>query len=166
MFEVFEKTESQVRSYCRKYPVEFNRAKNAELFSVDGERYIDFLAVAGSMNYGHNNSEIKAKILEYLSEDNIINALDMYTKAKEEFLVTFDEKILKPKNLDYKVMCCGPTGTNANEAALKLARKNTGRTNVIAFSGAFHGMTLGSLAMTTDRTLLLRMTDRWIPLPT
>ncbi len=152
MFEVFEKTESQVRSYCRKYPVEFNRAKNAELFSVDGERYIDFLAVAGSMNYGHNNSEIKAKILEYLSEDNIINALDMYTKAKEEFLVTFDEKILKPKNLDYKVMCCGPTGTNANEAALKLARKNTGRTNVIAFSGAFHGMTLGSLAMTTDRT--------------
>lgn len=152
MFEVFEKTESQVRSYCRKYPVEFNRAKNAELFSVDGERYIDFLAVAGSMNYGHNNPEIKAKILEYLSEDNIINALDMYTKAKEEFLVTFEEKILKPKNLNYKVMCCGPTGTNANEAALKLARKNTGRTNVIAFSGAFHGMTLGSLAMTTDRT--------------
>ncbi len=152
MFEVFEKTESQVRSYCRKYPVEFNKAKNAELFSVDGERYIDFLAVAGSMNYGHNNPEIKAKIIEYLSEDNIINALDMYTAAKEEFLSTFEEKILKPRNLDYKVMCCGPTGTNANEAALKLARKNTGRTNVIAFSGAFHGMTLGSLAMTTDRT--------------
>lgn len=152
MFEVFEKTESQVRSYCRKYPVEFNKAKNAELFSVDGERYIDFLAVAGSMNYGHNNPEIKAKILEYLSEDNIINALDMYTAAKEEFLSTFEEKILKPRNLDYKVMCCGPTGTNANEAALKLARKNTGRTNVIAFSGAFHGMTLGSLALTTDKT--------------
>ena len=152
MFEVFEKTESQVRSYCRKYPVEFNRAKNAELYSVDGERYIDFLAVAGSMNYGHNNPEIKAKILEYLSEDNIINALDMYTAAKEEFLSTFEEKILKPRNLEYKVMCCGPTGTNANEAALKLARKNTGRMNVIAFSGAFHGMTLGSLAMTTDRT--------------
>ena len=152
MFEVFEKTESQVRSYCRKYPVEFNKAKNAELFSVEGERYIDFLAVAGSMNYGHNNPEIKAKIVEYLSEDNIINALDMYTAAKEEFLRTFEEKILEPRNLNYKVMCCGPTGTNANEAALKLARKNTGRMNVIAFSGAFHGMTLGSLAMTTDRT--------------
>ncbi|WP_418745717.1 diaminobutyrate--2-oxoglutarate transaminase [Frisingicoccus sp.] len=152
MFEVFEKTESQVRSYCRKYPVEFNKAKNAELFSVEGERYIDFLAVAGSMNYGHNNPEIKAKIMEYLGEDNIINALDMYTAAKEEFLQTFEEKILRPRNLNYKVMCCGPTGTNANEAALKLARKNTGRTNVIAFSGAFHGMTLGSLAMTTDKT--------------
>ena len=90
--------------------------------------------------------------MEYLSEDNIINALDMYTKAKEEFLVTFKEKILAPRNLDYKVMCCGPTGTNAVEAALKLARKNTKRSGVIAFSGAFHGMTLGSLAMTTDRT--------------
>lgn len=152
MFEVFESTESVVRSYCRKYPVEFSKAKNSELFSVDGERYIDFLAVAGSMNYGHNNPEIKAKIMEYLSEDNIINALDMYTKAKEEFLVTFKEKILAPRNLDYKVMCCGPTGTNAVEAALKLARKNTKRSGVIAFSGAFHGMTLGSLAMTTDRT--------------
>lgn len=152
MFEVFEKTESVVRSYCRKYPVVFSKAKNAEIFSADGERYIDFLAVAGSMNYGHNNPEIKAKIVEYLSEDNIINALDMYTAAKEEFLSTIKEKILEPRNLDYKVMCCGPTGTNAVEAALKLARKNTGRTNVIAFSGAFHGMTLGSLAMTTDRT--------------
>ncbi len=152
MFEVFENIESQVRSYCRKYPVVFDRALNAELFSVDGERYIDFLAVAGSMNYGHNNPEIKAKILEYLSEDRVINALDMYTAAKEEFLDTFNTKILKPRNLDYKIMCCGPTGTNANEAALKLARKNTGRTNIIAFGGAFHGMTLGSLAMTTDHT--------------
>ena len=152
MFEVFESTESQVRSYCRKYPVVFSKAKNSELFSVEGERYIDFLAVAGSMNYGHNNPEIKAKIVEYLSEDHVINALDMYTEAKEEFLLTFKERILKPRNLDYKVMCCGPTGTNAVEAALKLARKNKGRTNIIAFSGAFHGMSLGSLAMTTDRT--------------
>ena len=152
MFEIFESTESEVRCYCRKYPVVFSKAKNAEIFSADGERYIDFLAVAGSMNYGHNNPEIKAKILEYLSEDHIINALDMYTAAKEEFLLTIKEKILKPRNLDYKVMCCGPTGTNAVEAALKLARKNKGRTNVIAFAGAFHGMTLGSLALTTDRT--------------
>ena len=152
MFEVFEKNESQVRSYCRKYPAEFHKAKNAEIFSVDGERYIDFLAVAGSMNYGHNNPEIKSAVMEYLSEDAIINALDMYTKAKEEFLQTFQSAILEPRHLNYKVMCCGPTGANAVEAALKLARKNTKRTGVIAFSGAFHGMTLGSLSMTTDRT--------------
>ncbi len=151
MFDIFERKESQVRSYCRKYPVIFDKAFNAELFSDEEERFIDFLASAGSMNYGHNNPEIKEKILEYLSEDRVINSLDMYTKAKEEFLQTFTEDILEPRNLDYKVMCCGPTGTNAVEAALKLARKNQKRTNVFAFAGAFHGMTLGSLALTTDR---------------
>lgn len=148
---IFEEKESSVRSYCRKYPVVFSHAKNAEMFSVDGTRYIDFLAMAGSMNYGHNNIDIKQRILDYLSEDRIINSLDMYTEAKESFFSCFTEKILYPRQLDYKIMCCGPTGTNAVEAALKLARKNTGRKNVIAFSGAFHGMTLGSLALTTDR---------------
>lgn len=151
MFEIFENRESQVRSYCRKYPAVFERAKNAEIFTVDGERYIDFLAVAGSMNYGHNNPEIKKAVLDYLSEDRIINSLDMYTAAKQEFLETITHEILEPRGLDYKIMCCGPTGTNAVEAALKLARKNKKRTGVIAFSGAFHGMTLGSLALTTDR---------------
>lgn len=149
--KIFEKHESNVRSYCRKYPVIFERAKNAELFDENGERYIDFLAVAGSMNYGHNNPEIKKQIIEYLAEDNVINALDMYTKAKAEFLKVFTTEILQPRDLNYKVMCCGPTGTNGVEAALKLARKVTGRTQIFAFSGAFHGMTLGSLALTTDR---------------
>lgn len=148
---VFEDYESKVRSYCRKYPVEFKKALNAEIYSVDGDRYIDFLDVAGSLNYGHNNPYIKRAILDYLAEDNIINALDMYTQAKEDFLVTFNKKILEPRGLNYKVMCCGPTGTNSIEAALKLARKNKKRNNVFAFSGAFHGMSLGSLAMTTDQ---------------
>ena len=152
MFEIFESTESEVRSYCRKYPVRFSEARNAEMFSSEGERYIDFLAGAGALNYGHNNPEIKGAVMEYLSKDSIIHALDMYTEAKEDFLTTFKKDILEPRGLDYKVMFCGSTGTNAVEAALKLARKNTGRTNVIAFSGAFHGMTLGSLAMTTDQT--------------
>lgn len=151
MFEIFEERESQVRSYCRKYPAVFERAKNAELFTVEGARYVDFLAVAGSMNYGHNNPDIKKAVMDYLSEDRIINSLDMYTAAKQEFLETFTQEILMPRKLDYKVMCCGPTGTNAVEAALKLARKNKKRSGVIAFAGAFHGMTLGALALTTDR---------------
>lgn len=150
-FSVFENVESNVRSYCRKYPVVFKRAMNALMFSERGDRYIDFLAVAGSMNYGHNNPFIKKAIMDYLSEDYVINSLDMYTCAKSEFLHDFSELILAPRGLDYKVMCCGPTGTNAVEAALKLARKNKNRTGVIAFSGAFHGMSLGSLALTTDR---------------
>ena len=150
--DFISKNESEVRSYCRKYPAVFENARNAELFTAEGDRYIDFLAMAGSMNYGHNNPCIKNKIMEYLAGDSLINSLDMYTVAKNNFFDKLINNILIPRDLKYKIMCCGPTGTNAVEAALKLARKNTGRRNVIAFGGAFHGMTLGSLALTTDRT--------------
>ena len=147
---IFEEHESQVRSYCRKYPVVFEYAKNAVIYSCDGTKYIDFLDAAGSMNYGHNNPDIKRAVMGYLAEDRIMNALDMYTVAKAEFIETFIKDIMEPRGLDYKIMCCGPTGTNAVEAAIKLARKNTKRTEIIAFSGAFHGMTLGALSLTTD----------------
>lgn len=150
MFEIFEKNESSVRSYCRNFPVKFSKARNAELYSENNERYIDFFAGAGAINFGHNNPYIKSKIIEYLNEDNIIHALDMYTVAKEKFISTFFDIIIKPKKLDYKIMFCGSTGANAVEAALKLVRKNKKRSNVFAFSGAFHGMSLGSLAMTSD----------------
>jgi len=146
----FEKHESQVRSYCRNFPIVFNGAKMDELVSEEGKQYIDFFAGAGAINYGHNNPYIKSKIMEYLSEDNIIHALDMYTVEKRNFIKVFNENILEPKKLNYKIMFCGSTGTNAVEAALKLARKNKKRENVFAFSGAFHGMTLGSLALTSD----------------
>ena len=73
MANIFEEHESEVRSYCRKYPVVFSKAKNAEMFDEDGTRYIDFLSVAGSMNYGHNNPVIKKAITDYLAEDHIIN---------------------------------------------------------------------------------------------
>ena len=151
MFEIFETMESQVRSYCRKFPVLLSNARNAELISETGERYIDFFCGAGAMNYGHNNPYIKKAILDYLSEDRIIHALDMYTGAKRDFLEVLREIVFIPRGMDYKVMCCGSTGTNAVEAALKLARKNTGRTNVIAFHGAFHGMTIGSIACTGEK---------------
>ena len=151
MFEIFDTMESQVRSYCRKFPILFSHARNAELFSETGERYIDFFCGAGAMNYGHNNPSIKKAILGYLSEDHIIHALDMYTGAKRDFLEALRDIIFIPRGLDYKVMFCGSTGTNAVEAALKLARKNTGRTNVIAFHGAFHGMTIGSIACTGEK---------------
>lgn len=150
MISVFEENESQVRSYCRKFPVEFSHAANDTLQTTAGVQYIDFFAGAGAVNFGHNNSYIKAAILDYLKEDRIIHALDMYTQAKEEFITTFKNSVLAPRSLDYKIMFCGPTGTNAVEAALKLARKNKKRANVFAFSGAFHGMSLGSLAMTGD----------------
>ncbi|MFA5383171.1 MAG: aspartate aminotransferase family protein [Eubacteriales bacterium] len=150
MFEIFEKYESNVRSYCRAFPIKIKKASNAFLITSDGVPYIDFFAGAGAMNFGHNNPYIKSKIMEYLEMDNIIHALDMYTEAKEKFIKTFINNILLPKKMNYKIMFCGPTGTNAVEAALKLVRKNKKRSNVIAFSGAFHGMSLGSLAVTSD----------------
>ena len=148
--QVFETYESEVRSYCRKFPVVFTNAKNAILKDVDGNEYIDFLCGAGSVNYGHNNDYIKNKVIAYLQQDGIVHSLDLYTEAKGEFIQCFEEKVLKPRGYDYKIMFTGPTGANSMEAALKLARKVTGRSNVFALMGAFHGMTLGTLAMTTD----------------
>lgn len=146
---IFEDRESQVRSYCRSFPVVFTKSKMSTLIDENGRQYIDFFAGAGALNYGHNNDYIKKQILEYIENDGITHALDMFAGAKKEFLQIFDDKILKPRKLDYKVAFCGPTGTNAVEGALKLCRKVTGRSNVFAFTGSFHGMTMGSAAITS-----------------
>jgi diaminobutyrate-2-oxoglutarate transaminase len=148
MTNIFETLESQVRSYCRAFPVVFRKAVGATLYDESGRRYIDFFAGAGALNYGHNHPFIKRKILEYLQEDGIIHSLDLYTTAKREFLESFESIILRPRGLDYKVQFPGPTGTNAVEAAMKLARKVTGRQGIVAFTNGYHGMTAGSLAAT------------------
>lgn len=145
---VFDEIESEVQSYARAFPRVFNRAKNEFLYDEDGKEYLDFLAGAGTLNYGHNNDTFKAALLEYVSSDGVTHGLDMHTKAKREFLETFNDKILKPRDLDYVVQFTGPTGTNAVEAALKLARNVTGRENIIAFTNGFHGVSLGALAAT------------------
>lgn len=145
---VFEEHESNVRSYCRSYPAIFNKAKGSLLYSETGEEYIDFFAGAGALNYGHNNDYIKQKLIDYLLSDGITHGLDMHTVAKRDFIEKFSEVLLKPRGLDYKLQFCGPTGTNAVEAALKLARKVKKRTNIFSFMGGYHGMSLGSLATT------------------
>ncbi|NOU71109.1 diaminobutyrate--2-oxoglutarate transaminase [Paenibacillus sp. LMG 31458] len=147
---IFEKMESNVRSYCRSFPDVFTKAKGSMLYAESGRTFIDFFAGAGALNYGHNNDYIKSKLVEYLESDGISHGLDMFTSAKESFLHTFSELILKPRELDYKVQFCGPTGTNAVEAALKLARKVKGRSGIFSFMGAFHGMSLGSLSATSN----------------
>jgi diaminobutyrate-2-oxoglutarate transaminase len=148
---IFEDRESAVRSYCRVWPKVFDRATGSWLYDEDGRAYLDFFTGASALNYGHNNPALKRALLDYLAGDRVIHSLDMYTVAKSEFLGTFDELILQPRQLDYRVQFAGPGGANAVEAALKLARMATGRTEVIAFTGAFHGMTLGALAVTGSR---------------
>ena len=148
---IFEKLESNVRSYARSFPVVFDRAEGAALYTTDGKRYIDFLAGAGTLNYGHNNPQCKQALLDYISSDGIAHGLDMHTRAKAEFLEAFERHILAPRNMDYRIQFTGPTGTNAVEAAMKLARKVTGRQNIVAFTNGFHGVTLGAAAATGNQ---------------
>jgi diaminobutyrate-2-oxoglutarate transaminase len=146
--DVFESLESEVRSYCRHWNTVFERAAGSTMYSEDGQEYLDFFSGAGALNYGHNHPALIRPLVEYLLSGAVVHSLDMKTVAKRRFLETFHELILKPRNLDYKVMFPGPTGTNCVEAALKLARKVTGRSHILGFTNAFHGMTLGSLAVT------------------
>ncbi|QTF91114.1 diaminobutyrate--2-oxoglutarate transaminase [Halomonas sp. BM-2019] len=149
--QILERLESEVRTYSRSFPVVFTKAKNARLTDENGREYIDFLAGAGTLNYGHNNPSIKQALLEYLAEDNIIHGLDFWTEAKRHYLETLEEVILKPRGLDYKVQFPGPTGTNAVEAAIRLARNAKGRHNIVTFTNGFHGVTMGALATTGNR---------------
>ncbi len=146
--KTFEKLESNVRGYIRDFPVVFTTAKDAQLTDEDGNTYIDFFAGAGVVNYDHNNEKLKRAVMDYMAGDGIMHGLDMGTAAKRRFLESFDEVILQPRGLEYKMQFPGPTGTNAVESAIKLARKTTGRTEIVSFSNGFHGMTLGALALT------------------
>lgn len=151
MKNYYELYESEVRSYCRSFPTEFKYAKGSTLIDTKGREFIDFFCGAGALNYGHNNPYIKQKLVDYLSTDGIIHSLDMYAEPKQEFIKYFEEEVLLPKGLDYKIQFAGPTGTNAVEAALKLARKVKKRTNIFALMGCFHGMSLGSISLTSDK---------------
>ncbi|ROU01367.1 diaminobutyrate--2-oxoglutarate transaminase [Marinobacter sp. R17] len=149
--ELFKTTESEVRVYSRAFPVIFNRAKNAHLYTEDGKAYLDFLAGAGSLNYGHNNDILKKALLEYIENDGVSQGLDMFTTAKHDFMEAYKQYILEPRGLDYKMQFTGPTGTNCVEAALKLARKVKGRDTIISFTNGFHGVSLGAVAATGNK---------------
>jgi diaminobutyrate-2-oxoglutarate transaminase len=150
MIDIFTKIESNVRSYCRNFPVVFTKSIGHQIFDAQGNVYIDFLSGAGALNYGHNNPYLKKALVKYIEDNGITHSLDLYTEAKGQFLKCFNEIILNPRNLDYKVMFPGPTGTNAVEAAMKLARKVTARQTIVYCDNGFHGMTLGSLSVTTN----------------
>jgi len=150
VIHVFDRLESEVRSYCRDFPVVFDTARGPYLYDVGGREYIDFFCGAGTLNYGHNDPGMKRALIDYLEIDGVVHGLDMFTRAKAGFLERFDTHILAPRRLQYRIQFTGPTGANAVEAALKLARKITGRRNVIAFTHAYHGLSLGALATTAN----------------
>ena len=146
--DTFNHMESNVRYYIRSFPAVFTRARGAQIWGEDGKAYIDFFAGAGALNYGHNNPLLREKLIEYLQSDGVVHGLDMATSAKEHFLKTFEHIILQPRGMDYVLQFTSPTGANAVEAALKLARKVKQRANVISFTNGFHGVSAGALAAT------------------
>jgi len=146
--KIFEEIESEVQSYARAFPRIFTRAQGVHMWDQEGNQYLDFLAGAGTLNYGHNNAHFKGALLDYIQNDGITHGLDMHTQAKGEFLQAFNDLILKPRNMEYMVQFTGPTGTNAVEAAMKVARNVTGQQNIVTFTNGFHGVSLGSLAAT------------------
>lgn len=148
----FTRLESEVRTYCRSFPAVFDRAEGAELFDTDGRRYLDFFAGAGALNYGHNPPALRGALVDYLTSGRITHALDLHTAAKARFLDTLDEVVLAPRGLRYKVAFPSPSGTNAVETAMKVARKATGRRGILSFTHGYHGMTLGSLSVTGNGT--------------
>jgi diaminobutyrate-2-oxoglutarate transaminase len=149
---IFERRESKVRSYARAMPRKFIKAQGVWMHDSNDGHYLDFLAGCASLNYGHNHPVMKQALLDYIEKDGIAQGLDLYTEAKADFLNAFESIILKPRNLDYRVMFTGPTGTNAVEAAIKLARKVTKRELIVSFTNGYHGMTLGALACTGNAT--------------
>ncbi|SBS39336.1 Diaminobutyrate--2-oxoglutarate transaminase [Marinomonas spartinae] len=147
---IFEQRESNIRAYARTYPTVFVTAKNSRQVDESGKEYIDFFAGAGVLNFGHNNPRMKQAMIDYMEKDGVLHSLDMQTQAKAAFMQKFTDVILKPRNMPHRIQFMGPTGTNAVEAAMKLARNVTGRHNIVAFSQGFHGMTLGALAATAN----------------
>jgi diaminobutyrate-2-oxoglutarate transaminase len=148
---IFTRRESGVRSYCRRLDAVFDKATGSIVTDESGRQYVDFLAGCASLNYGHNDPDMKQALLDHIGRDGIAHGLDLFTTAKRRFLEDFESLILNPRGLDYRVQFTGPTGANAVEAALKLARKVTGRNNVVAFTNGFHGVTQGALAATGNR---------------
>ncbi|RPJ46571.1 MAG: diaminobutyrate--2-oxoglutarate transaminase [Betaproteobacteria bacterium] len=148
--KIFDRMESEVRGYIRSFPTLFDKARGSTLIDEANNSYIDFFAGAGTLNYGHNNPVIKQDLMNYLEADGVIHGLDMATVAKKEMLEALDRIILKPRGMNYKLQFPGPTGTNAVEAALKLARLVKGRSNIVSFTHGFHGVTGGSLAATAN----------------
>jgi diaminobutyrate-2-oxoglutarate transaminase len=147
---IFEAWESEIRGYCRAYPTVFKTAENARQIDENGKSYIDFFAGAGVLNFGHNNPHMKKAVIDYIQANGVTHSLDMYTTAKRDFIEGFVNTIMKPRGMKHRLQFMGPTGTNAVEAALKIARRVTGRETVFAFSHGFHGMTLGALACTAN----------------
>jgi diaminobutyrate-2-oxoglutarate transaminase len=139
--------ESSARSYPHKFPIAIKSAQGAWITDVEGRKYLDCLSGAGTLALGHNHSEVIGAIRAVLDNQIPLHTLDLTTPVKDAFCETV-LKLLPGSPVDWRLQFCGPTGADAVEAALKLAKIATGRPGILSFSGAYHGMTHGALSVT------------------
>ncbi len=140
--------ESSARSYPRKFPIAIKRAKGTWVEDVEGNKYLDFLCGAGTLALGHNDDEVNAKMVELLTSDFPLHTLDLTTPVKEKFVEAVLSRLPGELKNNAKIQFCSPSGTDAVDAAIKLCKTATGRGTVVAFSGGYHGMGHGALALT------------------
>ena len=148
--DVFGRLDSAVVSYSRSTKVTWEKGRGHKIFDASGKSYLDFLSGCGALNYGHNDPDMRDALVSYITDDGITMGMDFFFEAKAGFLESFERHILQPRGLDYRLQFTGPTGTNAVEAAIKIARKYTNKANIISFTNGFHGCTLGALALTAN----------------
>lgn len=138
--------ESAARTYARALPIVPVRARGLTIEGADGRRYLDCLSGAGTLALGHNHPVVLEAIRKVLDSGAPLHALDLATPVKDAF-VTELFRTLPPGLAGHaRVQFCGPAGTDAVEAAFTLVRAATGRDGIVAFAGAYHGMTAGALA--------------------
>lgn len=142
--------ESGARTYARSLPVVPVRARGMTIEGADGRRYLDCLSGAGTLALGHNHPVVLEAIREVLDSGAPLHVLDLATPVKDAFTTALFETLPRELAERGRVQFCGPAGTDAVEAAIKLVRTATGRSGLLAFSGAYHGMTAGALAATGD----------------
>lgn len=143
-----EAFESSARSYPRKFPLALTKAKGVWVEDVEGNRYIDFLSGAGTLALGHNDEEVSQAMIDLIQSGATLHTLDLMTPMKDEFVDNLFSIVPKELADKAKVQFCSPSGTDATEAAIKLCKTATGRDTVIAFSGGYHGMGHGAMALT------------------
>ncbi|UXY55506.1 aspartate aminotransferase family protein [Pseudomonas tohonis] len=139
--------ESNARSYPRRIPLALKRARGLYVEDVEGRTFIDCLAGAGTLALGHNHPVVIDAIRQVLADELPLHTLDLTTPVKDQFVQ--DLFGLLPEGLarEAKIQFCGPTGTDAVEAALKLVRTATGRSTILSFQGGYHGMSQGALGL-------------------
>ncbi|MBR3814679.1 MAG: diaminobutyrate--2-oxoglutarate transaminase family protein [Spirochaetaceae bacterium] len=143
-----DSTESNARSYPRKFPFALAKAKGSWVEDVEGNKYLDFLCGAGTLALGHNDPEVNQAMVDMITSDAPLHTLDLTTPVKDKFVHTLLDLLPSELKDNAKIQFCSPSGTDATDAALKLCKTATGRTSIIAFSGGYHGMGHGALACT------------------